>query len=540
MPHAAELEPGPKGRRWNTTAILSRVALTMPPLLAIALYLPLLVASLGAVLGQLAWDADSDSPMLIAETLAQQGGGHGLILLGHMGYYPMLSFDLATGWIPAHRVLWTVFPVALWILGLGILTWIGARAAGRQCALVTLALGLAACPTMLLVLSSQGHRGSTLFDTILLLALLVVVQRRGAWAPATVVAGATVALITAVCLASDTFVVAWGLIPFVVAPVAVLALWPGRRQIEAVAFALVVAGIAGGLSWLFARVMHHFGFRLLPVDTTINHPDQVVRQAQLLTADIPNVFGGAVDGPRILSQGLPGVMAVLGATALVLVVLLALSQPWRRRPATGAESLRALCITFWATSVVLVAGAFLVTNFAVDKYSTRYLLTFFVAVVAVIPIWACGSHLRVALVAFTPLLASIAAGLSLRTAVDHHFFQPSHTLALSAVVSRLETEGLTQGYSTYWDANAITWTTDSRIRILPVYETPTIKPFISNVVTSWYQEVHAPPERFVLVDPAVPFVPVAPGPEFGAPMGVIRLGRFTILVYPASPGNRVE
>jgi hypothetical protein len=506
--------------------------------LAIALYVPVLLASLGAVFGQLAWDADSSSPMLIAQTLAQ-GGSHGLVLLGHMGYYPMLGFDIATSWIPAHRVLWTVFPYVLSISGLGVLTWIGGRAAGRQGALVTLALGLPASPTMLTFLSSQGHRGPTLFDTILLLALLVLVQRHGALAPRTVVAGAVVALITAVCLASDTFVIAWGLIPFVLAPMAVLALSPSRRQWQAVALAVVVAGAAGGLSRVVARAMHHFGFRLVAVDTTINHPDQVVRQAQLLKADIPNVFSGPVDGASVLGQGLPVAMTVLGTAALVLVVLLALSQPWRRRPATGAESLRALCITFWASSVVLVAGAFLLTNFAVDTTSTRYLLTFFFAVVAVLPIWAHGSRMRVAALAFAPLLASLTVGLSLRTAVDHHLFQPSHTLALPAVVSRLEAERLTRGYSTYWDANAITWTTESRIRILPVFETPTIRPFISNVVTSWYREAPGS-SAFVLVDPAVPFVPVAPGSDFGTPADVLRLGRFTILVYPPEHVKRLE
>ena len=513
--------------------MLDRAAqvLLWAPAAAAIVYIAVLARSIGSVFDQLGWDADSVSPMLLAEALGRGPAG-GQILVGHMGYYPMLAFDLVTGSLPFHREAWTVFPYVLSILGISMLAWVAWSLAGRWAAAVALVLGIAVSPTVLLSLASQGYRAATLFNTVVLFSFTVLLMRGRPAAPAYVAAGFLVAVITGVNLASDTFLALWGLGPFLIAPMVTLALWPERRQVAVFVHAAAVAAGAIMCAAVTTRLAYAAGFRQLSVNAAVNNVPETMQQVPVLASSLAKLFAGPTTGRHLAGNAMAVVAAGLGLVGLLLVLLLTASLLRARRTGPTVDRLRAACTAFWGSSVLLVALAVLATNFASDTSASRYLLTFHYGVAAVVPLWACAGGARRVAVGLGAAAFCLLSAAALDSAVHLHRFQPGHTVELPRAVAAIESKGLTRGYSTYWDANVISWKTEGRVRVYPIVITGSgTREFVSNLVTSWYQPAPGTP-TFVLVDPAVPFVQVVPEPAIGQPSEILQVDRFTIAFYP--------
>ena len=511
--------------------MLGRGGRTLAPAAAAMVYIATLVALLPKVLAQVSWDADAIAPMVLAESLARGRHG-GQILVGHMAYYPMLGADMLTHGLPFHRQLWTILPYLVSLAALALLTRIALSVGGHWAATVTFGLGIAACPTILLSLTSQGHRAFTLFNTVLLLALLLLMYREGTRRPRVwLLAAATVAL-TGMDLAADDFLLLWGLGPFVVAAVAVVVIWPSRRHLTFAVAAIVIGGLALGSSLLVGQLMHQLGFQRLGVPLRLANSTEIMSNLRLLWADLGDIFGAPIAGARLRSRVVSMGLTVLGVAALLGIVARAVAL-LRRRSTDHAEDIN---IVFWASSVLLVAGSFVFSTFVVDTTSTRYLLTFFYAVVAVIPLWAAHGNTRQLLAGLAAAAFCVASAFSLVSLVGIHYFQPTFTVDLPQVIPTLEAHRLTRGYAGYWEANPISWQTEGGVSTYPVWDTPAMHRFVSNVDTSWYDSGDPRTASFLLIDPGAPNVTQTPNPPLGTPLDTIRVGRFIILVYSQDIG----
>ncbi|GAC1327456.1 MAG: hypothetical protein NVSMB17_01480 [Candidatus Dormibacteria bacterium] len=493
----------------------------------ITCYVAALVVSLPAVLDQLGWDADASSPMLLAETLAR-GGRSGEVLVGHMGYYLMIAFDIATYRLPLHRLLWTLFPIFLSMLGLGMLTWSALRVAGRWAAVATFAIGVAASPTVLVTLASQGYRAPTLFNTILLATLLVLLVQRRQSPLALAAAAAAVALVTGVDLASDAFLALWGVAPFLAGATAVAIARRDRFAVALLGQALLVMAAAAVVALTTATVARAAGFRLLSTQFHLASGPQARANLDLLYVDLQTLFSGPLGGPAWLGRFLGSAAGWLGIAGVgVLVAMAAREMAASRR----GSDLRVAFLFFWATSAVSVSAAVVFTTFAVDSSSARYLVAITFAIAAAVPICASGVDWGRRLVSLVAAMMGIYMAGTLLTSVNGRSFQPAFTVQLPTVVHLLEGQGLKQGYATYWDANAITWQTGGRLTIYPVYEDDSgVHPFVSNVATSWYGGQRRTP-TFLLVDPEGTFVTHPPGAATGRARKPIREERFSIFIY---------
>ncbi len=79
------------------------------PAAGAAAYAALFTLSFGHVLEAVYSNSDAASPPVIAQCLlATRCGGH--VVLGQISYFTTLWFDLLTGPLPFHRVVWEAAP----------------------------------------------------------------------------------------------------------------------------------------------------------------------------------------------------------------------------------------------------------------------------------------------------------------------------------------------------------------------------------------------------------------------------------------------
>jgi hypothetical protein len=118
-------------------------------------------------------------------------------------------------------------------------------------------------------------------------------------------------------------------------------------------------------------------------------------------------------------------------------------------------------------------------------------------------------------------------------------FRHPLTRDLSPVIAVLEAHGLQRGYADYWESNAVTWNTDSRVQPRAVQQGAVcggndpgrICPYQLNAADNWYDPVRSG-SSFLLVDP-LGAVAAPPSTDFfGPPDAVYHVGRYAIYTYP--------
>jgi hypothetical protein len=342
--------------------------------------------------------------------------------------------------------------------------------------------------------------------------------------------------VTGITLASDLLVGLVGVVPFLVAPLLLLALRRGRREAVLAGWAVALVAVAVTTAYGLTRLMRHWGFHVPDgVPGGLASLDQARRNAgilvtQLLELGNANLVAQPL-GPALVPMAVLA-MAVVGGLAVVLLRPAALARASAARapgrPGTDAEL---VYVVFWAVSVGLLLVAFVGSTVPVNNTAVRYLGAVFAAVAACVPLAARSSPARRRGIALAVALFCAASAWSVHDRTQREAFRLPHTKDLPQVIALLDARGLRRGYSTYWDANAVTWQTGGRIQIAAVVENPTdVAPFRPNSIDAWYDGT-APEPTFFLVDPDPLVMAAPPGDRLPPPDEIIPVGRFTVLVY---------
>src|SRR2546425_464096 len=78
------------------------------------------------------WTGDAASIRLLAGVFAHRAGGIARVSLA--SYYSSFLFDLATRWLPLHRLVWEGLSLGASLVGIALMAWAAGRAAGKPAA----------------------------------------------------------------------------------------------------------------------------------------------------------------------------------------------------------------------------------------------------------------------------------------------------------------------------------------------------------------------------------------------------------------------
>ena len=496
--------------------------------MAAVVYAFVLLRRLPDIVGQLTWNADYVSVMVIAQYVGTSGkSGRAVVVQSGWAWY-----DLATLHAPFHREVWEYTPFVLAMLAVAVIAWTAWRLAGPFAGLLAAAIGIAASPVVLATEVAQSYHGTTWLGAAVLAGYVGRIVTGPTSRAGAIALGALVALVAGLATATDPLLIPAGDLPFALTLLVLWRLRPGAPPRAGVATALGVAFVSGAA--VLANRLAGVGSSYPRGLTHLVTPNHIAGNARQLVSGIFEVAGMPRSGSAL------GV--VLG---VILVGALLVPIGWLIASRTRGMSAGILAVTvFWVASALTVAAAFFFSDIPADflQNSSRYLVSMFFAAVATVPLWAAGGTLRRALVA-APAMVLILANASAvdQTAADRGF-EPSFSPSLSAPIAFLEQHGLDHGYAAYDFAAPMSWKTDFALRVYPVtqvFVSPddqcgppvpgAICPFAYNSLSDWYRGDGGP--TFIIVAPGVAHLGVPPPPDLDTVVTVYKVGGYLIYVY---------
>ena len=518
--------------------------IVLAPLAAGGVYAAVLLAHLREFLTGVFWNSDTASVPVMAQDLLHHGG-HAEVSIAT--YYTTFLWDFLTGPLPFHHVLAEGFALGCSLAAGVVVAWCVTRVAGRVAGALALVLAVAVSPYLLY--ASSSLRGPTWLATALLCGVLVLAAHPPArpagqgqrWVQRAAIGAA--GLYAGVSIASDPLVVVTGVLPF--AGAGVLSWFLTRRSagphvLRATLATSAVAVAACAATYLLTPLV---GFRI--VGTThvgLATPGKILPNLHILSHDI-RAFGDAYPPtthlPGVFLVLLPLAMA-LGTAGAVLLHAARLRRTVPRGPAPREVAL--LCfLLFWVASAVGDVVGFTGTDLPVwDIGTIRYTVPLFFAMVACLGLWGARSRLpKTAVAALATVLAVVG---TVQTVSFLKNLDGGNTAQSAVLASFLSSHGLSKGYGPYWGSLGVTWQSDERVRIYPVFDCGTLaRPrmcrFFVNDLSSWYEPEAGTTRTFLVAPP-----PLFPGivgldvraqapPDLGPPQEVDTAGAFTIFVY---------
>ena len=571
------------GRVAQTIAVPSvagrRVAdlLTWTPLALGAAYLLTVAIQFNQIVAATYLDADAAS----APVIGQLYGGapaHREVVLGQMAWFSTLMFELATRWLPLHREIWEAAPYAMALAAVALIAWGLWRVAGRWAAAIGGVLVLCAAPHTLHLLFSLNDHSPTWFSLALLAGLLVALERRAheLSVPLAALVVLVVGAIVGANMASDTLLIAVGVLPALLAATCAWALAPAPASARAWLLTLATVAVAGVGDALTRALMHHENVTI-PAEvsqTALASGEAVASNFKLWWQSIAvlgsgDFFGGTVG----FTTALEVACAALALTAVVVLVpriawqeaarawqgrahdLLGERQPaghsGQAAPGTAATARAprstavpsapriAWCI-FWGSSAVLLSFGFIVSAAPVDIYSDRYLVGLIYAAAALVPLLG-GRDVarRLAIAAGTAVFAFSGLVALWQGQVTANIGNYPSDYVSGQVAQIARREHLTIGYAGYWDAAPITWATHLAVKVYPVQPCGAgLCPFSIHYISSWYAP-HAGIHTFLISDPTQP-IAASPVAALGKPIAVHQIDELTMYVYPYDIASRLQ
>lgn len=564
---------------WSPNGRIARL-LAWAPLVLASAYLIALAVQFGQIVAATYLDADAASAPMIGELY---GGSplHRDVVLGQMGWFSTLMFELATRWLPLHRQIWEAAPYAMALVSAALIAWGLWRVAGRWAAAVGGTIVVCAAPHTLHLLFSLNDHSPTWCSLTLLAGMLVLAQQR-AGELGTLVSVMVVVVVGAIVgtnMASDTLLIVSGVVPALLAAAGAYVLpmrtetlldvrhaREGARALGLTLATLLVAVLADELTRL---LMRHENVTIPAgiAQTGLASADAVTSNFHLWWQSIAVLGNGEFFGQQLgFTSALQLVCAGLSIlTVVVLVPRVAwraltaaaradrpdapgahgseLSAPGERagsRLVRDARSSRLAWCIFWGSSAGLLSIGFIVSSTPVDINSDRYLVGLIYAGAALVPLLAGRSALRRAAIslgtcmfAFTGLI-TLAQGT---VAGNPGKFPSDDVSAQVAQIARRE--HLTVGYAGYWDAAPITWATHLAVKVYPVGACGAqLCPFYIHYISSWYTP--RPGVRtFLISDPTQP-VAAPPVAGLGTPSAIYHIDELTMYVYPYDIAARLQ
>ncbi|HEX3425830.1 MAG TPA: hypothetical protein VHT30_06840 [Acidimicrobiales bacterium] len=575
--------PGRSG--WiDGVALVSRLPLV--PFGCAGAYLLLVALRFHRILNDVHLNPDASwAPVLARDLGTGRHGGH--ILVGTAAHFTTIWFLVLTRWVPFRTAVWDATPFVLFLASLALVAWACGRVAGAYAGLLTFALGASANGAVLLTVMSEGLRGDTYIADAVLATFLVFWATRAPpriLTPAVVVAAVLVTFLAGTTAASDPLFLACGLGPFVGAPIGLWVVGRGPRRAHMAAVAAAMGAGAGIVAvvtdWLmsslgYRKTYETGGYALVGARQAFGNLEKFVRQLRSLGNGAPVTAGFGWRNALHAAMGL----LLIGAVVLAMALLVQAGRTlWvrcetaagagagagagaaaagARIPATdgragtaaagaAAADARFLYLAYWVLSGLGAVAAFSLTSFADGPSDpSRYVAPAVFALAATCPVWAARHGWRRVTVAAAASLfcllsiMNIAPSLSLTELA----FQQTARQGPS-VVGFLEQQGVTIGYTGYFDSHPLTLASGMRVHFYPVVAcrqpvSDRLCPFYVNARTVWY--VARPGIRtFVLFDARTPpQVAAATTPDLGTPTATRQFGPLTVYIYDYDVASRL-
>ncbi len=481
-----------------------------------------------------------------AQVIGQLFGGspaHRQVVLGQAAWFSTLAFELATRWLPLHRQLWDAVPYAMVLTSAALLAWGAWRVAGRWAAMITGVVIVCASPAALGWLFALNDHSTTWFSMALLAGLLVALYARPGWMSTGATAAAVVAVgaIVGVNVASDLLLVIAGVAPALLAVAVVWWLRPGPASVQAGGWMCATVAVAVFADIAIRALMHHENVIGQPGVNQLGlaHASTLVSNFDLWWQSVMVLGNGNFFGDNLtLTSGLQIICAVLSLVAVVAVVRFALAHvvatAGRSRAldddADTSQARLAWCV-FWGSTVVALSLAFIFSSQPVDLDSTRYIVGILYGPAALLGLMARrGAALR----GIVAVGVSIFALTGLVSLIENQTFATSPGITYSSF-GQLEQiaydQRITYGYADYWDAAAITWSTDYRLKVFPVSGCgQNVCAYSLHVISSWYKG--RPGQRSFLLGQS-------PSPAMGKPSATYQIGGIAMYVFPYDVGKYI-
>ena len=522
--------------------------------LATAIYLVSLAVNFSRILEALYWDSDVAFLPLLTEDLPSLGEA-GKINTGNNAYFNTLWLLMAARRLPFYPLLLDAGPYLAYLVTVGLTTWAARKAVGLWAAGVTAALLIGVSTPVLVTVIIPGFRITTWFAAAATLAYMIwLVSRKSDKVGSPMLAvGALVAVLAGTTLGSDTLFLASGLLPFAGAAGYVWLTDRSRRGwwTMGVSAAITVASLAIA-AWT-AWWMHSLGFRATfpSVGFRFATEKQFWGNLGQIFQAVLAMGNGTFFGRPLGGSALASVVAAAVTSASVVVSGAAVRRTMRgpvhaARPASLSPSAHestarppvalSAWVAFWALAGTGVTACLLLSNISsgIGVASTRYAVPIFFSIAALVPVGADNSTVR------RGSVAVLAAFLILLSARGHRaIYAGTKDIPLveqaPALLSFLEQQGLHRGYAGYWTAHALTWNSNLKVRVYPVFECQ--QPANNQLCTfpiaarySWYRPQQGP--TFVLTGPArAQALSEEPSYELGPPLLVEKFGELTVYVY---------
>ena len=519
------------------------------PLVVALVYLVTFATQVNQIVAGVYMGPDAASAPVLGE-LFHAGGG--IVLLGHLGWYSALLFEVWTRWLPGHRQVWEFAPYALALCSAGIMGWAVSRIAGRWGAAITVTLLICLGPAALSLLLVLNDHSETWFTVALLSGLLVALQewpsRYARW-PLVLLSG-VVGVVLGLNAASDKLLLVAGAGPLLIALVLTWMWLPSERSRRAALGGLVCgATTIAGYVLLKALMNHWHVVTAIDTNTTVYAAAGTIKgNFELWWQSIMTLANGEFFGLRIgFTSTLEFVCALLAIVAVVLAVRLAWKMvmsaaTMRKEPRTSPRRLDLAWTIYWGTSLVALSSVFIASGMPEGPPSNRYLVGILLAAAALLPLVARGSTATRAIATAAVTLYAFTGWLGL---IDQRLIRPetgSPTYALANSVARTaQREHLAVGYGSYLDAAPITWATHMQVKVFPVDDCDGnlhLCAYEQHIMTSWYTP-RPGVKSFLLTDPGFTVAGSAPTPDLGKPLAVHQFGALTMYVYSYDIASRL-
>jgi hypothetical protein len=504
--------------------------------LLVAGYLILLLARLSPLIRAMNWDSDSSSAFVMADLL----GPDDQVFGSTHGSWTTMWWYLLTKDLPGHRQIWGLTSPALMIATSALIAWAAWRMGGRRAALLAGGLSVAASPLVLPVLLQASFHNSSFFALALLAVYLLELTRRQ-W-PVLVTAGAVlvVGVIVGTNLASDSFLLVAGILPFAAASFGLLLAQPGPRS-KRVAWAagatLVVTVIAAGATTHF---MHRAGWHTYPPTARFLDTGALTRHVGWLLQTLVKMGNGDFFHRRINADSLLA-LGCAGLTVAALPIPAVLGWRLVRAPG-GIRPIRFAYTAFWSSVWLLTGLSFVFSTQAVALGGERYLVPMLYSVAALIPLVRPRISPRWLTAGICLFLATSVVALA--EGRDEKPYLPTGSGGLATglasakdqIVQAAKGAEAVVGYAGYWDAASLAWSSGLQVKVYPVRDCQlpsrrrAVCPFIYQHLSSWYKP--KPRTRtFLIVDPETLWLIQPPPAELGVPLARHHFGTVDMYIY---------
>jgi hypothetical protein len=500
-------------------------------------YVITLLVHLPAILHQVALNGDATSPMVLAAE-------------GHVGDYNVLYgqvwFDALTRPLPGHRIIWMSMPAAMAVGSILLLAWSSHRLWGRQAALVVAVIGTAVAPGLIFPLFAQSFHGTTAFATVVLGAFFLWLATEAQPSARRAVALASLtAVVLSLGFITDYLLLFSAFVPatMVLGIVAVRRnRGPGDRRLLRMGGCTLAGGLtlAAVIGLRFGLLQARAGLAGLHLASAHNVRENV----GLLGRIVVSLGHGYLGGP-VTVESVPSLVA----SALVVLAMASLVGWGVGAIALGLRlNVAELALPgYWAFSAAAVLAAFALSTVPWGMASVRYLTTLWwaiaVAVAGVVRMLR-GHVLIHGLAALAVGLVVILNGLGVSAASQSGLTAtgpdpPAEIGDVDALIQFLNQHDLHDGYGGFWQANAITWMTEGRVRSRSVLEghfcggddPGVLCRDMTFTAAEWYQGGRGPTFLIVHDGAAGDNVTSPPSPSLGRPTHTYDVAQFTIYLY---------